>query len=150
MQDKREEILIRLEALFQGLAGITLAGRNILLPDERQRPCLILLDADEVAAQSAQVPGRRSPGGAALISMTPEVWLILSGKAALVGPQINALRLTIIRAVLFDTALNDICGPNGGITYEGCATGLARARNLEAEMGLSFTFTYPLQPIIPT
>ena len=78
--------------------------------------------------------------------MTPEIYLMLGAKPEDVGTVINGFRAVFIKAVLMDPGLASIVGSNGDIRYEGCATGLARGRTMEAEMGLSFTFSYILRP----
>ena len=74
------------------------------------------------------------------------IYLLLGAKPEHVGPEINALRATFIKAVLTDGELLAIVGSNGDIRYEGCATSLARGRNMEGEMGISFSLTYTLRP----
>ena len=78
--------------------------------------------------------------------MTPEIYLLLGAKPENVGTEINALRATFIKSVLTDAGLLLIVGTNGDIRYEGCATSLARGRNMEGEMGISFSFAYTLRP----
>ena len=49
MTDKREQILVRLLGVAQGLPGIAAAFRNKDEISDRQRPCIVILDADEAA-----------------------------------------------------------------------------------------------------
>lgn len=144
--DRREEILERLAVVMAAIPGVTLAGRNIMQPDATQRPCVIVLDADEQAGAQSQTRDRVRPSGPVLIDLTPEIYLLVNGGSATVGPAINAFRVLIVKAVLTDATLATLVTSSGAITYEGCATGLSRARSMEGEMGLQFTFTYPLNP----
>ena len=49
MSDRREQILVRLLGIAQGLPGIAAAFRNKDEISDRQRPCVVILDADEAA-----------------------------------------------------------------------------------------------------
>lgn len=146
MTDKRELILARLLGISQGLPGITAAFRNKDEISDRQRPCIVILDADEAADDADPSGLARRPHAPRRVGMTPEIYLMLGAKPEDVGTAINVLRATFIKAVLMDSELATIVGSNGDIRYEGCATGLARGRNMEAEMGVSFTFSYILRP----
>jgi hypothetical protein len=146
MTDKREQILARLLAVAQGLPGIVAAFRNKDEISDRQRPCIVILDADEAADDADPSGLARRPHAPRRVGMTPEIYLMLGAKPEDVGTVINGFRAIFIKAVLTDPGLASIVGSNGDIRYEGCATGLARGRNMEAEMGLTFTFSYILRP----
>lgn len=139
--DRREDILARLLVVAQGLPGMTAAVRNAGGLSDDKRPAVVILDADEVAEPAADSRGR----GPQMVTMTPEIYILLSGAPADVGTQINAMRAGLIKAVLDDAALQTLVTTNGAIRYEGCATGLARGRSMEGEMGVSIGFTYPLR-----
>ena len=146
MTDKREQILVRLQGLAQDLPGIVAAFRNIDEISDRQRPCIVILDADEAADDADPAGLARRPHAPRRVGMTPEIYVMLGAKPEDVGTAINVFRAAFIKAVLMDSELATLVGSNGDIRYEGCATGLARGRNMEAEMGLSFTFSYILRP----
>jgi hypothetical protein len=146
MTDKREQILVRLLGIAQSLPGIAAAFRNKDEISDRQRPCIVILDADEAADDADPSGLARRPNAPRRIGMTPEIYLMLGAKPEDVGTAINGFRVAFIKAVLTDSALATNVGSNGDIRYDGCATGLARGRNMEAEMGLSFTFSYILRP----
>jgi len=141
--DRREEILVRLLEIAAGVSGVTNAYRNKDEIGERERPCVLILDADE---EVADPPGQSNHSGRAaiLVSMTPEIYIMLGESAATVGTAINTLRRRVLHAILTDDDLAAICGANGRIRFQACATGLARGRNMEASLGLSMAFTYPL------
>jgi hypothetical protein len=48
--------------------------------------------------------------------------------------------------VLYDAALQGIVGTSGSMRYDGLVTDLARGRQMVGELGMSFSFTYPLIP----
>lgn len=142
--DLRELILARLVVVLAAIPGVVLAARNRDGLSDRQRPAIIVLDADEVAREGE--PRARSGPGPQIIDMTPEVYILLGADPAAVGAELNALRALVIKAVTTDAALLALIGQNGRIRYEGCATGLARGRTMEGEMGVSFTFSYLFDP----
>jgi hypothetical protein len=146
MTDRRELILVRLLGIAQTVPGLVAAFRNKDEISDRQRPCIVILDADEAADDADPSGNARRPNAPRRVGMTPEIYLMLGAKPEDVGTAINGFRAAFLKAVLTDPELAGIVGSNGDVRYEGCATGLARGRNMEAEMGLSFTFSYILRP----
>lgn len=144
MTDRREMILVRLLEIAKGLPGIVTSVRNKDEISEKQRPAIVILDADE-AADDAD-PAQRPPRAPRRVAMTPEIYILLGAKPEDIGAAINVLRARFVRAVLTDAQLGSIVGSNGEICYEGCATALARGRSMEGEMGVSFSFAYVLRP----
>ena len=144
MTDRRELILVRLLEIAKGIEGIAGAFRNRDELSEKQRPAIVILDADE-AADDAD-PTTRPSRSPRRVAMTPEIYILLGAKPEELGSVINALRARFVKSVLGDSQLASIVGSNGDIRYEGCATALARGRSMEGEMGVSFSFTYVLRP----
>jgi len=142
--DHRELILSRLVAVLAAVPGVVLAARNRDGLSDRQRPAIVLLDADETARDGE--PRGRSGPSPQIVDMTPELYILLGSTPAAVGSELNALRALVIEAVTTDATLLSLTGRNGRIRYDGCATGLARGRTMEGEMGVSFTFSYPFDP----
>ena len=144
MIDRREMILSRLLEIAGSTEGIAGAFRNRDEISEKQRPAIVILDADEVADDAD--PGSRPARSPRRVAMTPEIYILLGAKPEELGSVINALRARFVKSVLGDSQLGSIVGTNGDIRYEGCATALARGRSMEGEMGVSFSFTYVLRP----
>jgi hypothetical protein len=144
MTDRREMIVARLLEIAKSVEGIITAFRNKDEISEKQRPAIVILDADE-AADDAD-PTSRPASSPRRIAMTPEIYILLGAKPEDLGTAINVLRARLVKAVLTDTSLLAILGSNGEARYEGCATALARGRTMEGEMGVSFSFTYVLRP----
>lgn len=142
--DNREGILARLLVIASGIDGVTNAYRNRDDIAETSRPAIVILDADEAADDSD--PGRRPATAPRRVSMTPEIYILLGAVPADVGTSINLLRARFVKAVMTDATLLALTLDSVGIRYEGCATGLARGRSMEGEMGVSFTFTYVMRP----
>ncbi|MEK9752511.1 MAG: hypothetical protein VW338_04770 [Rhodospirillaceae bacterium] len=143
MADPREDILVRLQAVCAAVEGIAGCYRNDEIP-ETARPAIMILDADETAADDDPQP--RPPAWRRRVTMTPELYVLLGGPPATVGSDLNALRAKVIKAVLTDATLNALTLNGCGIRYEACVTALARGRSMEGELGLSFAFTYDLSP----
>jgi hypothetical protein len=156
MNDRRSKIIARMFVVLKGLV-ITLTDGTIPanrvvhnrneLPAELV-PGLILLDADEVADTrvSAPPPGRQTPPRDKMMRMTPEVYIVLDVRKPHnenAGEDLNLARAQIMYALLTDRELQDLCGANGEICYDGCVTDLARNRVMQGQMGMSITFVYP-------
>ena len=144
MADRREMILTRLLEIAVGVEGIVAAFRNRDEISEKQRPAIIILDADD-AADDAD-PSSRPSRAPRRVAMTPEIYILLGAKSEDLGTAINTLRARLVKAILMDPSLLTILGSSGDARYEGCATALARGRSMEGEMGVSFSFTYVLRP----
>jgi hypothetical protein len=145
MADKREQLLARLLEVAAATPGVAKAVRNRLEVSETNRPAIVLLDADEVADESTFERGRPS-NTPNRVNLTPEVYILLGSKAAVVGTDLNTLRAAFVKLVLTDTPLRTLVGTNGQIVYMGCATDLARGRTMEGEMAVSLMLTYVLKP----
>lgn len=142
--DRREAILARLLEIATGIEGIVRAWRHKSRVTEEARPAIVILDADEVAEEGEAAAGRPFNVQRRVV-MTPEIYIMLGGSPEEVGTEINTMRGRFLKAVLKDDELISIVGTNGLIKYEGCATGLAEGRSMEAEMGVSISFTYILK-----
>lgn len=140
MADKREDILARLVAIAESIPGVVTVSRNGGQLDDEQRPGIIILDADETAEASDPLRAPRR------ITMRPQIYIVLGDVAESIGTAVNAYRAALLKAVLQDAQLQTICGTNGGVQYNGCATALANGRTMEAEIGLDFSFSYILRP----
>jgi hypothetical protein len=146
MADKREDILARLVEVAADVSGVVFAGRNVGNIDDEDRPAIVIMDADEAADESDPVNVPRGTSVKRRVGLTPEIYILLGDKPENIGTELNAFRAKLIKAVLTDATLQGIVGTNGAIRYEGCATALSRGRSMEGEMGVSFTFSYILNP----
>lgn len=142
MSDKREDILVRLLAIYRTVDGVAKVVRNEQVADDWDFPALMLLDADEEAED--RTGSGRPPTGVVRVTMTPETYLILGALPENVGSELNRYRARIVKAVLSDAELLTIVGKNGEIMYSGCATSLARGREIIGDIGLNFSITYKL------
>jgi len=150
--DRRKLILSRLFVVLQGsITSLAAASwhRNRGDLDLDQRPGGILLDADETAVISMS---ERKPSAMAspnLVSMSPEVYYVPSDKKPKntdIGDLVNDTRTSIVKAVLIDEELRELVSTNGTVRYDGLVSDLAKGRDMAGELGIGFTFIYPLIP----
>ena len=143
--DKREAILVRLLEIAGGIAGIKSTVRNQDEVSERARPAIAIFDADETADERAEERGHsgRAPN---IVEMSPEALILLGGSPESVGTALNDVRAKLIKAVLTDTELAAVSGPNGRARYVGCSTHLGHGRSMEGAMSVQFAFAYVLRP----
>jgi hypothetical protein len=143
--DKREQILERLLEVAAAVPGIVTAVRNQDEISERRRPAIAIFDADESADEAAERqdhPGR-APN---IVEMAPEMLILLGATPETVGSVLNELRARLVKAVLTDSQLIALAGPNGRVRYAGCTTHLGHGRSMEGSMAVHFTFAYVLRP----
>lgn len=158
--DRRSDLISTLKTILSGLSitlsnGAIPAGNFVHNRDQLPAaltPGIILLDGDEVKdPKTIQLSSGRQQSrlGDQIVSMTPEIYVVLEAtrtpENALVGEDLNTARLAILKALFDSTDLQMICGSNGGISYDGCVTDLAKNRQMRGQMGISMTFTYPLR-----
>lgn len=143
MTDKREAILQRLETILKTIDGVKETVRNGTVTSGNKRPCIELYDGDEQRA--VDPPNGRQGRGPMIISMTPEIYAQVSELAEEIGPAVNELRATIIKAIMTDEELLELAG-QGAVVYEGCSNTLAKASKISGELSLAFSITYVLDP----
>ncbi len=145
MADKREQILVRLLAIYRTVEGVAKVARNEQIAGDDAFPALLLIDADEEGEEAALGRGR-APTAPIRVTMRPETYLILGDLPENVGTELSRYRARIIKAVLTDAELATIVGTNGEIAYLGCATALSRGSEIIGDIGLDFAITYKMNP----
>ena len=143
MTDKREQILQRLLFILGSIEGMKTAVRNIE-PPEPDRPAAAIFDADEEIADFEF--DERRQGAPIIMIMRPEIYVLVAAAPESLGTDINTKRAALIKAIMYDAELLALTKDDRGIRYEGCASALSRGRQLNGEIGLSFAFTYVLDP----
>jgi hypothetical protein len=145
MIDRREQILARLITIAGTVSGVDFVFRNKDEINETERPCVRIYDGDETL--SDKTPLAEHKGAVqTMLTMTPLVAIELGGKPDSIGTELNTLRLRLIKAVLTDAQLVEMVAKKGRYRYEGCTVTSATARQTEAAMILTFSFTYSLNP----
>lgn len=160
-RDRREEILLRMMAILQGMLETTPGfvtvwrDRGEVPPVDSETkvpllPAAILLDGREQprVRTEGHAYGTRIPG--TIVTLMPEVWIVLMPKEnvtnAGVGEELSAYRVKIVRDIVLDDTLIAIVGSNGEIEYRGCETDMQSGGLLEGQMRLDFGLTYALIP----
>lgn len=150
-RDRREEILIQLEAVLLEEIGEGRVHRDRSDLDRMERPCVIMLDGVESSTGTLTRKSARGPDiRADIMELRPEVFLFLKrreeAQAATRGPELSAYRMQLIKAVIQDETLISIVGSNGGIFYRGHDTDMQSGEAVQGMMLLRFAFHYVLDP----
>jgi hypothetical protein len=148
MIDVRENILARLVAIVDGVADFKEVYRNYVDLTEDDLPAAAVLDGDEETDDSADA-SMRPPNRPTLATMTPEI--VVFKIAPQVGPDISVLRRQLVKAVLYDTELNQQIVKtgrygNGAIRYLGCQTDLGWQRSMFGALKINLSIKYALKP----
>jgi hypothetical protein len=148
MIDVREQILARLFAIVDAVADFKEVYRNYVDLTEDDLPAAAVLDSDEQTNDSTDA-SMRPPNRPTLVTMTPEI--IVFKIAPQVGPDISVLRRQLIKAVLYDSELNEQIVKtgrygNGAIRYLGCQTDLGWERSMFGALKINLQFKYTLRP----
>jgi hypothetical protein len=138
----REKILSRILAVLEAAGTGGKVVRNAVDYTASMCPIVALLDGDEEAHEDTQAFGHgRFPNAPTLMAMRPEIWLLVEGNPATVGPALNGLRDVVLSALSNDAQLIGLVH-NKDIRYEGCTTALGAGRTLTGEMNLHLRFVY--------
>jgi hypothetical protein len=148
MVDVRENILARLVALAGGIPNMALVDRNNGQVDDAQLPAIIVFDGDEEtndATDLSQMPPHRPTK----VRMHPTIEIAAISQFA--GSDLSTMRGELIKAVLYDTELNNNIvrtgrNGNGAIRYLGCQTDPTWMRNKYGQLRVLFMFSYNLDP----
>lgn len=146
--DKRELILVQLEAILNGVAELETVVRNRDNLETDELPAAYLFDGDEEADTAIQGRGRlaASPN---LITMTPEICIVLKPRhppQAGMGPELNAWRVSVVKLVMNDSALQALVGANGAVFYKGMVSDMGKDRSMQGQVVLQFAIRYVLRP----
>lgn len=149
IQDRREMILARCEAIIALVPGVTIGGRNRGDVTGKRRPAIILLDGTEdVADEDASFRGGAKNSQIQRMRMEPQFQIKCSGPADEVGTIANGLRMALLAALFTDGELLDLVGVDrsnstriaylgGGLTTE---EGEQREATFEVNMALTYVF----------
>lgn len=144
MNDPREAILDRLAAICGTVEGVKRATRNVVAIEDRDLPALCVLDGDEESLD--EHPPGVSPRATMRVVLKPQIVIFARDRnMSLVGPSLSLLRERLRRAILFDTELHALTGPNGQMSYRGLQTSFAQGRSLTGEAIAHFEFRYVLR-----
>lgn len=155
--DKREMILVRLEAILTKLAldtGIyvwrdraefdyeeTAPGSGVFT----DLPAYVLLDGTE---NNTMVSKRQGTPPPTIMLLQAQLFYVPVPTADTLnkdmGPQLSAKRAAMIAAVTRDSQLQDMLGPNGYMEYRGMETDMQTGGEVKGQFRLDFAFAYVL------
>lgn len=143
--DKREQILLRIEAILTALAGDSgiRVYRDRSEFETAELPAYVLLDGIENKLTGAN--DRRSPQ---IMLLNPQIFYVpVPTENALnegVGPNLSAQRVTMIKAIMQDGQLQDLLGENGYAEYRGMETDMQTGAEVKGQFRMDFAFAYVL------
>jgi hypothetical protein len=141
--DKREEILVQLVEVMKTVVAEQNVFRNKITLSEDVLPAIVVLDNDEVEPQHFALDGRqRPPVGVIVMDLQPEIFLVVQDKTKDIGTSLNTYRAKIIKAVLTDAKLGQLCKE---ILYQGFSTALNSGRSMQGQATVHMIFRYALR-----
>lgn len=142
-EDKREEILAQLEVILNGVAG----GTDIRVYRDRaefqyeELPAYILLDGTE--SLTIKSNDRRAPQ---IMLLLPQIFYVpIPTENPLnenMGPQLSAMRITMVKAIMQDETLHGVLGSNGYVEYRGMETDMQTGAEVKGQFRMDFAFAY--------
>jgi len=159
-RDRREEIIVRSEALLNTLGAASVwRDRGEITDTEVEEqivrlPALVVLDGIQVPYQPTKGKGLRAP---TYLTLIPQFWIVLkprddlanlmlAGQKNPIGPELSAWRIKLLRALYYDEALNGMVTSEDGITYLGDETDMQTGGLMLGQMKIDIGFTYLFDP----
>lgn len=146
MSSARENIIDRITDILAGVPSICKVYRNNPNPSEALLPAAIVFEADEEVEAPPDQDTHRSGARPYLVTMRPEIWLLVSDAPSTVGTELNRIRDDVLKAILTDTQIDGIAGVNGRVKYESSRSALAAGRTMQGQIVMTFAITYVLKP----
>ncbi len=154
MTDKRELILSQLATTLSAIpvfSGTSNAffWRNRGELEKDKRPAVVLLDGSESATSIEMPRGRRMAMAPAIVTMLPQIFYLALTRTPNnedIGPELNAMRGRIVKALKDDATLLSLLGDNGGISYRGTDTDMQTGNAIAGELQLFLALNYVLNP----
>jgi hypothetical protein len=141
--DTREDIMLRLQVLAEGVDGVVQVGRNRIEPSDTRLPGIFILEGDEEANDDDP---SREPAARRRVTMTPHLVVVQGTTVDAIGPDLNTLTRALKKAIFEDATLAALTVNSKGIRYLGMQSDLAFGRKMEGQMAVLFGFTYWLEP----
>lgn len=154
-EDKREQILVRVEAILTALAADTgiYVWRDMAELDEeetspgsgifKEMPAYVLLDGVETSQTKSS--DKRGPQIMLLQAQIFYVPVPTANRLNVgVGPDLSAKRVAMIKAIMQDGSLQNLVGDNGFIEYRGMETDMQTGAEVKGQFRMDFAFAYVL------
>ena len=145
MSDTRELILARFEAVLQAVAAADSINvyRDRAALEDHELPAYVLLDGNENTA--IESTDKRFP---IVMVLTPQVFYVpVPSPNALnegVGPRLSEHRVKLLKAIMGDGELANLCGSNGYLEYRGMETDMQTGAEVKGQFKLDFAAAYVL------
>ncbi len=144
MTDRREEILVRIEEILVSVAATGMhVYRDVAALEDRQLPAYVLLDGNESPWQESS--DRRT---SLTMVLTPQIFYVpVPPETAMnegIGPLLSDHRVTLLKAIMLDGELADLCGSNGYVEYRGMETDMQTGAEVKGQFKLDFAVAYVL------
>lgn len=144
MADTREAILVRLLAIIGGFVSRTRRNSDDL--SAKTGSAGVLSDGDETITD---IPLRKNNRGDPRIikdflQMTPNITIIVGASTENIGTELNGLRAQMLPAIVNDSELISLVGPNGEIRYTGMTLETQAGESREGRLTLDMRLTYVL------
>jgi molybdenum cofactor biosynthesis enzyme len=144
MIDRREAILSRIVEVIEATSEFAVVSRNKPNAGEGRMPEAVVFDADEESAVMPDTSRWREADAPQLMTMRPEIYVLIAANAANAGPRLSELRAAVYRAIVEDKELSDLVGRTGRIIMQACRSQFAVGRTMQAELRIEFAITYVL------
>ena len=146
-EDKREQILVRLEVILTALASDTdihvYRDRADFDTEFDELPAYVLMDGSESAVLKSS--DRRGPQ---IMALQAQIFYLpkptANNKNEGMGPQLSAKRSAMIAAIMRDETLQNILGNNGYAEYRGMDTDMQTGGEVKGQFRMDFAFAYVL------
>lgn len=143
--DRRERILVRVEAILTELATNDGTGihvyRNRAEFETYELPAYVLLDGvenNEVASSDKRGPQ--------IMSLQPQIFYVpVPTENPMndgMGPRLSAMRSAMVKALLLDEQLSELLGSNGYASYRGIETDMQTGAEVKGQFRMDFAFGY--------
>jgi hypothetical protein len=146
--DKRELLLLRLEAALRAIPGIAAVYRDRGEFEVDKVPLVLLLDGVERKLQGSEALGRRV--GPSIMGLNPQIFFVMKPvplrEADTLGPALSDWRVRLLKCIMKDQQLLSLVGPNGDIEYLGSETDMQTGRSMEGQLQISVQFRYVFNP----
>jgi hypothetical protein len=153
MQDKRENILLRMLALLGTVNGtpdpLSVFRNRAEIPTDKL-PALVLLDGREILKNPQAVHNRGGARAPGIFELSPQVFIVLRPRNTIdnpgVGEELSGLRMQVLKAFTNDDELWALLGSNGELIHSGHDTDMQTGSTVLGQMQLRFQLTYVLDP----
>lgn len=143
-EDKREQILVKLEAILNAVkADGMFVWRDRAELDTDELPAYVLLDGIETRSLGSTT--RRGPQ---IMLLFPQIFYVPvpteNQMNEGIGPRLSSHRALLVKSIVNDSQLQDMLGDNGYVEYRGMETDMQTGAEVKGQFKLDFALAYVL------